>query len=195
MLMTGVMRGTQGRSRPVVVSALLSLVLAGCSTATGLFGKSDPDAKHETGLANMFGKDEPKVRAVEAADLVGPDGQCAGQAAPSAVMNFRAGPDASPPGSPSSVPPAPATPQAARGIGLEMTECEVVRAAGHTDQVEISTGEHGERRVVLTYVQGERPGIYRFEDGRLKSIERVPGPEAPAKPAKSGRAGKQGASD
>ena len=69
-----------------------------------------------------------------------------------------------------------------------MSECEVVRAIGYTGQMEISTTERGERSVVLTYLQGERPGIYRFVSGRLKSIERAPEPPAPpAAPKKPGK--------
>jgi hypothetical protein len=70
-----------------------------------------------------------------------------------------------------------------RRIALEMSECDLVHAAGYTSQVEISTNERGERSVVLTYLQGEQAGIYRFVSGRLKSIERVAEPPAPAKPA------------
>jgi hypothetical protein len=61
-----------------------------------------------------------------------------------------------------------------------MTECEVVRALGHTDRIEISTDERGQRSVTLTYLAGERPGIYRFVAGQLVSLERSD--EAPAAP-------------
>jgi hypothetical protein len=71
------------------------------------------------------------------------------------------------------MPPAPPAP-AVRGIGLEMTECEVERTAGYTDRVEITNDQQGQRHVVLTYAQGEHAGIYRFDGGRLKSIERAP---------------------
>jgi hypothetical protein len=59
----------------------------------------------------------------------------------------------------------------------------VVAAAGPTDQVDIATGERGERMVTLTYLQGIHPGIYRFEGGRLKSIERTAN-APPPKPSK-----------
>jgi hypothetical protein len=95
---------------------------------------------------------------VTAADLVGPQGQCAG-----------AGQDAA----------------ARGGIALEMTECEVVRRAGTPENVELGTTDRGERSATLTYTGGPRPGIYRFAGGRLYAIERAqePPPE-PAKPKK-----------
>jgi hypothetical protein len=85
------------------------------------------------------------------ADLVGPDGAC-----------------------PAS--DAPATP---RAISLEMSECDVVRAAGMPERIDIRASAASERVVVLTYSKGQQPGIYEFVDGRLKVIERVPEPQRP----------------
>jgi len=84
-----------------------------------------------------------------AQDLVGPDGSC--------------GPGTS----------------TARGPALGMTECDIVRLVGPTDQVVIGANERGERTVVITYPQGERAGIYRFTAGTLTAIERAPEPERP----------------
>jgi hypothetical protein len=64
-----------------------------------------------------------------------------------------------------------------------MTECEVVRVAGYTDRVQINADERGRRSVTLTYMSGDRPGIYHFIDGRLATMERVEVPVAPKKPA------------
>jgi hypothetical protein len=71
-----------------------------------------------------------------------------------------------------------------RGIALQMTECQVVGVAGYTDRVEISADPRGQRMVTLTYLSGERPGIYRFVGGRLASMERVAEPPQPKKPQK-----------
>jgi hypothetical protein len=71
------------------------------------------------------------------------------------------------------------------GVALDMSECDVVQRAGAPDNIEFGAG--GERSLVLTYVKGDRPGIYRFRAGRLVSIERgaePPEPEKPARPAK-----------
>jgi hypothetical protein len=138
-------------------------------------------------------KNDMKLRPVTAQDLVGPDGRCAGDPVPapgegqagSQALNFTAGPEAQrPPGAGPSVPGAPPPPPqpAARGVGLGMTECEVIGTIGHTDQIELSTNERGQRSLVLTYVQGIRPGIYRFAGGHLVSIER--GSEPPPPPPK-----------
>jgi len=43
----------------------------------------------------------------------------------------------------------------------------------------------------LTYLTGERPGIYRFEAGRLDSLERVDEPPAAPKAVKPKKAVKK----
>ncbi len=75
----------------------------------------------------------------------------------------------------------PAGPQVVGGIALGMTECQAVQRAGVPGNVNISAGDKGERTVVLTYLSGPWPGIYRFADGRLKVIDRAPVPPAPPK--------------
>lgn len=74
---------------------------------------------------------------------------------------------------------------AGAGIALTMTECEVVSRAGAPEKVDISATERGERSVVLTYIRGARPGIYRFVGGRLTVIDRAPEPPAPPKAPKA----------
>ncbi len=59
------------------------------------------------------------------------------------------------------------------GIALGMTECDVVYRAGAPSNVQIGTNPNGQRGVVLTYNGGPRPGIYRFEAGRLMDMDRV----------------------
>lgn len=87
--------------------------------------------------------------------------------------------------------PAPGEPQIMGGIALGMSECDVVRRAGLPGNVTISAGDKGERKVVLTYVTGTWPGIYTFDDGRLKIVDRAPEPPPSAKPpAKKKRAKK-----
>ncbi len=70
------------------------------------------------------------------------------------------------------------------GIALGMTECAVVRRAGLPGNINIGAGDKGERKVVLTYLSGTWPGIYTFDAGRLKVVDRAPVPETPVKPAK-----------
>ncbi len=140
-------------------------------------------------------------------DLVGADGRCAAPVAQAPPPAAPAEPPAPAPAADRPVggmagelanrPPPVATPQPASGpaadagvppvlggIALGMTECQAVARAGQPGTVEVSAGDKGERRVVLTYLSGPWPGIYRFSDGRLKVIDRAPLPPEQPKPAK-----------
>jgi hypothetical protein len=79
--------------------------------------------------------------------------------------------------------PATSGPLVSGGIALGMTECQAVQRAGSPNNVAISAGDRGDRKVVLTYLSGPWPGIYTFSDGRLKVIERAPEQPKPAKAA------------
>jgi hypothetical protein len=81
--------------------------------------------------------------------------------------------------------PASGPPPVAGGIALGMTECQAVQRAGTPSNVAISGGEKGERKVVLTYLGGPRPGIYTFTGGRLTVVERGPEQPKPAVPKKT----------
>jgi hypothetical protein len=100
-------------------------------------------------------------------DLVDQSGRCAGSAVPAG----------SPDGQTQSLPQA-GVPMIPSSIALEMSECDVVKRAGFPEKVDIGTNEAGERNVTLTYVSGQRPGIYTFRAGRLASMERAPEPVA-----------------
>ncbi|HEY2527446.1 MAG TPA: hypothetical protein VGJ20_05745 [Xanthobacteraceae bacterium] len=65
------------------------------------------------------------------------------------------------------------------GIALSMSECEVVYRAGTPTSVQLGQNPNGDRTAVLTFNAGPRPGIYRFEGGRLMGMDRV---ETPAPP-------------
>jgi len=101
------------------------------------------------------------VTAVGPADLVDGQGACAGAAPPAA----------------DGVSP--------RGVSLDMTECEVVRALGQPQSVDLTPQPGGQRRVVMTYKTGERAGKYEFVGGRLTGIEvgDEPPPAVAKKPA------------
>ena len=79
---------------------------------------------------------------------------------------------------------APDAASAPRGVSLDMTECEVVRALGQPQAVDLTQQPGGQRRVLMTYKTGERAGIYQFVDGRLTAVERgdEPPPAAVKKP-------------
>jgi hypothetical protein len=168
------------------ITAAAALALASCSSDSGLFSKSESKTDATFALHQAPGS-AAKQRAVRADDLIDASGRCAGEAAAAPqALNFTAGPQAGP-ATPNAPPPDPnaATATPRTGVALGMTECEVVRTIGHTDRIEISTDQGGRRSVTLTYLQGPRPGIYRFVAGQLVSLERVdeaPGAAKPAKP-------------
>jgi len=112
-------------------------------------------------------------RPVGPQDLVDGQGLCPGMAT---------GPEISS-GSDAAGAAAPAPPAVPGAVGLDMSECEVVRAAGQPQAVNIGTNDRGDRRVVMTYANSERAGTYEFVSGRLTSLERGPEPP-PAKPEK-----------
>jgi len=70
----------------------------------------------------------------------------------------------------------------AGAVGLQMTECAVVRVLGMPERVNIGANERGERTAQLLYSRGERPGLYSFTAGYLTQIERVAEPAPPPKP-------------
>jgi hypothetical protein len=151
---------TTGRIRlRFVAVAVLAPWVAACSTDISSFNPITKLGSFDSMSLGNAGVRSTDLPPVTAADLVGPQGQCAG-----------AGQDPS---------------AAVGGIALEMTECDVVKRAGTPENVQLGTTDRGERAVTLTYSSGPRPGIYRFAAGRLYAIERgaEPPPE-PAKPAK-----------
>ena len=117
------------------------------------------------------GKNDFELRPITAADLVGPEGQCGG-GAPGQASGFA---DTTAPGG---------APPAAGGISLQMTECDVVKRAGAVEKIDFGADGAGQRAVVMTYLGGPWPGIYRFAGGRLVSIERAPAPPPAPGPAK-----------
>jgi hypothetical protein len=72
-------------------------------------------------------------------------------------------------------------------VALGHTECDVVRGIGAPASVNLSNNPRGDRVAVVTYLQGQRAGIYTFTAGRLTSIERAPQAEPAPKTAKSAK--------
>jgi hypothetical protein len=160
--------------RVVAVGALL-LALGACSSDLSLNNltlvpKPDTLMRKPDWATVAPGKNDFALRPLSGADFVGQDGQCATDQARGSAESTGAGTPSSGTG----------------GIALQMTECDVVRRAGAVDKVDISADERGERTVVLTYLRGPAPMVYRFVGGRLVSIERAPAATpAPAKSQKS----------
>lgn len=147
-----------------------------------------PDSSTFFRPLSVTGMKEKQLPPVTAEQMVDASGRCAAgaiAAQPAAVQ-----PDgqtsAGQPGGPS--PQDDASMLLPGGIALGMTECDVVAHAGAPERVEIGTGERNQRTATLTYIHGQRPGIYHFSEGRLKSMERAPEPAVAAKPEKKKRA-------
>ena len=201
----------------LLVPAVLCIALGGCSADWSSFSVAElnplkgSDPLRSADYNYFYKRDQSSTGVVTAADLVGPDGRCAFEpaptyapspAAPEAVVQtpaaepinprsnqalyFTAGPQTGGGASAAAALP-PQVRSGPSGIALQMTECDVVRVAGYTDRVDIGANERGQRSVTLTYLNGVRPGIYRFVGGRLASMERVAEPPQPKKPTKSAK--------
>jgi hypothetical protein len=137
-----------------------------------------PDSTNLFRRLSVTSYNEKTLPPVTAADLVDAGGNCAANYVPPSGEASGAGDvtlkDAG-------VPLIPAA------VGLEMTECDVVKRAGIADKVEIGANDRRERTATLTYLRGDRPGVYNFTDGRLKSMEMVDVPAPPSKTAKRGK--------
>ncbi len=159
-------------------------MVSGCGASLSDFSIKDQEWLSRPG--RMFGTkslslETPPLtpeKPVTPEDLISAEGACPGMVAPQ--------PDANAGGSAA----ADAGPQPVGSVALGHTECDVARAAGTPDSVNLSNNPRGERVATLTYLHGPRPGLYTFTAGRLTSVERVEAP-APAKPAKSAKKKKQ----
>jgi len=161
------------------LALLTATALAGCGGSMDTF----TDVRLFPNAGNMFSSRD-WARAPTAAeisltakttpeDYVDANGACASAPAPAAEP-VAAGSNAAAP--------------SAGGVGLGMTECQVVQRAGQPNSIDIGA-ENNARKAVLTYAGGTWPGIYTFVDGRLKVVDRVATPE-PAKPVAKKRAAK-----
>jgi hypothetical protein len=182
-------------SRSVVKAALASLIIAPMMSSCGgtLSDYSLKDQEWFTRPGKLFNTkslslETPPLHAdkpVSPDDLITAEGACPGMAPAGlpADANAQQGEAGAPQAAPAPTLPAGGT------VALGHTECDVARAAGTPNNVNISTNERGQRQAVLTYTQGPRPGIYTFVAGRLTVIDAVeaPAPKKPAKPAKRKR--------
>jgi hypothetical protein len=172
--------------RQLLALALLAPVLAGCSGASmsDMFSSDllsrDADWFKRTGRLSIENVSAPPLnpdKPITANDLVSPEGMCPGMTPPAGPADANASTEG-----------AAGTPPVVTGsVALGHTECDVVRAVGVPNNVNISKNERGDRLAVLTYNQGPRAGAYTFDAGRLTSIEgvEVPPPEPKSKAARS----------
>jgi hypothetical protein len=167
------------RGSAVRFSATLSLLsvlaLGGCAIPDSESFRAPDTASLFTGRSVTNYKDKV-LPPVAAEDMVDAGGRCAGAMVPVAASGQ--------PGQRNVSLPEAGVPMIPSAIALEMSECDVVKRAGFPERVEIGTNEAGERNVTLTYINGQRPGVYTFRAGRLAAMERAPEPATPPKPAK-----------
>jgi hypothetical protein len=170
--------------KPLLALLVLAPLIAGCSSAANMFSSDllSKDAEWFSRPGRLFIRnisiDAPPLtpnKPVTAEDLVSAEGYCPGMAPPGGPADANAATDGA---------AAPAS-STTGTVALGHTECDVVRGIGAPANVNLSNNARGDRVVVITYVQGQRAGIYTFTAGRLSSIERGPEPVAAPKAAKS----------
>jgi hypothetical protein len=119
-------------------------------------------------------------RAITQNDLINQDGSCA---LPASTDGVAPAVDAD-----AALDGQGALPVVQGGVGLGMTECQVLQRTGAPDTFNISA-EGTDRVATLTVTRGSWPGLYRFRGGRLVSVEQVAVP-APAKPTRASKSKK-----
>lgn len=175
--------------RPNCIAAFAAL-----GTALLIGGCADSTDKWFSKPVNLFGNnsytysslgDTKQNKPITANDLVDASGACPNHVAPAPTASAN-------PGESSAASP-DAAPLLGAGVALGMSECDVVARLGQPSAVNLGRNPNGLRSAILTYDSGLRPGIYRFENGRLSEMDRVEVPPPPPekkttkkKPAKPG---------
>lgn len=179
----------------IAVLALTVMTLGGCTSSLSDMQLSDlvPDFHSSSGSHSGSGlgftvfqgaPQAPDQRKITAADLVAPNGTCQAGAVEASATAGSGKPTTTGSGSATAASNANTAAAAesipfakpASDIGLMMTECQVVAAAGRPDQVTIGADKAGDRKTVLTYNKGDHAGVYTFVSGRLKVIDALPTP-------------------
>jgi hypothetical protein len=167
-----------------MAALMLAAVLSGCAN-TDIFDNNERWFSRSFDVTGKTGgytfselQESSRNRQLTAADLVDANGACPPLPAPAVAPVQSAANGAS---------PIPTAPEAAptlmgQGIALGMSECDVVYRAGAPSNLELGKNPNTERTLVLTYNSGPRPGIYRFEAGRLMAMDRVEVAPPPPEP-------------
>jgi hypothetical protein len=157
---------------------VLAVALSGCSGSdfgadAGWFRKPIDMTGHNAGYTFSDLQENRQTKVVTQNEMVDANGAC-----PTAVQSA--------PSEQAGSPAAPAAPPSVlgEGVGLGMSECDVVARAGAPANVQIGTAPNGQRSAVLTYNGGPRPGVYHFEGGHLMQMDRVDVPAPPPQVAK-----------
>ncbi|MGB7042929.1 MAG: hypothetical protein WBD83_25585 [Xanthobacteraceae bacterium] len=175
--------------RSIVLAAFAAVALAGCSSDIGngqsWFAKPFDISGRSAGYSfSELSETKKDQRQITPNDLVNANGSCpapVAAAAPAPAPTSGAGgptsPAAAPGGDASSL-------VVDGGVGLGMSECDVVSRAGHPSSVQIGSTPGGDRTAVLTFDSGPRAGIYRFLRGGLMEMDAVAAPAPPPQVAK-----------
>ena len=175
------MRDKNSHRKRLLALLLFAPVIAGCSSASDMFSSDllSKDAEWFSRSGRLFIKnvsiETPPLtpnKPDTSDDLVSAEGYCAGMAPPGGSNALAEGAAASPP------------PTTTGTVALGHTECDVVRGIGSPGSVNLSNNARGDRVAVISYMQGQRAGIYTFTAGRLSSVERGAEPVAEPKAVK-----------
>lgn len=168
-------------NRSVALAALaLAAVLSGCAgsdyDSTAWFSKPLNLFGNNLGYSYSQLDADKRERRITANDLVDANGAC--PVRPQQPQPAPGGPDGNPEASPDAIS------QLNGGIGVGMSECDVVSRVGAPSAVNLGRNSNGERTAVLNFNGGPRPGVYRFVAGRLTEMDRVEAPAPPPEEAK-----------
>jgi hypothetical protein len=185
----------------ILAAFAMAAALGGCGDTAGQtwFAKPFDISGRSAGYSfSELAESKKDQRPITANDLVSANGACALPATPAAAAPAAPPPAAQAPGSAAASPPgAPPAGDASSllgtGIGLGMSECDVVFRAGQPSSVQIGSTPGGDRTALLTYDSGPRAGIYHFLRGGLIQMDAVAAPppspqvatKKPAKPKKA----------
>ncbi len=174
-------------SAAAMAALTIALCLGGCAGDTStVFSRPFNALNNNLNYTYSSLNEATQNRPIAANDLVDANGGCPRYVAPAAQLPA-AGADAA-------AQPDQGSPFGA-GVALGMSECEVVSRLGQPTAVNIGRTPNGLRSVALTFKGGPRPGLYRFEDGRLSEMDRVELPPAPQQPQKKKAAKKKPGAD
>jgi hypothetical protein len=181
----GVIRVLIRPHRAAALTALtITLLVGGCADDNAKWFAKPLSFSSQPGYTYSSLGDTRLDRPVTANDLIDANGAC---------PNYVAAAPGAPPNPGEGAPPSPETAALlGGGIALGMSECDVVARLGQPTGINPGRNANGLRSLVLTYQTGPRPGVYRFENGRLSEMDRVEGvppavekKAARKKPAKS----------
>jgi hypothetical protein len=150
----------------VLAALTVALVIGGCTDNTQSWFPKPANLLGSNNYTYSSLGQTRLSRPVAASDLVDANGGCPNYAAPASA----------PPANPGEGQPTDASAFLGGGVALGMSECDVVARLGQASAVNLGTNPNGLRSAILTYNAGPRPGVYRFEAGRLSEMDRVEGP-------------------